>query len=185
MADTVNVQGLSELKERLQALPKNISRNVLRGSVAAGAAVIRDEARAQAPAYTGEVSAGHPPPGTLKRSIIIKQIREKSGPQLQTFYVAVRRGKKYGKQGKKGNLSQDAFYASWVEFGHWVNTGKALGGGRLRDLKRQVAIAGGMSKFVPARPFMRPAFESKKEAALQAIKAYLEKRIPIEAAKLK
>lgn len=158
MAELVNVQGLKELQAALKELPKNVGRNVLRGSVAAGAAVIRAEAKAQAPMYTGgDVSKGHPPPGTLKRSVYQKQIRELSSAAKQTFFVGVRSGKKYQKQGKKGDLSQDAFYAGFVEFGT-VN--------------------------MAARPFMRPAFESKKQAALDAIKAYLEKRIPEEAAKL-
>lgn len=36
-----------------------------------------------------------------------------------------------------------------------------------------------------ARPFLRPAFEAKKQEAVEAIKAYLAKRIPEEAEKLK
>lgn len=130
------------------------------------------------------VIPSHQPPGTLKRAIIVKQIPEKSGPTQQTFFVTVRKGKKLQGQGKKGNKSQDAYYASWVEFGHWMNTtGKALSGGRSRDAKRAAAIAAGHNKFVPAYPFMRPAYEAKKFDAVSAIKAYLEKRIPVEVEK--
>jgi hypothetical protein len=78
-------------------------------AVNAGAAVIRDEARAIAPEYTGEVSEGHPPPGTLRRSIVLKAIRELSTYYRRVYFVTVRRGKKYQKQGKVGNLSQDAY----------------------------------------------------------------------------
>jgi HK97 gp10 family phage protein len=173
MADLVYVAGLKELQEALRQLPKNIARNVLRGGVAAGAAVIRKEAQARAPFYypagsytdlatgkthVGKLQDGHPPPGTLKRSIVQKQINELSNETKQVFYVTVRKGKKYQKQGKKGNLSQDAYYATWVEFG----TAK-----------------------MAARPFMRPAFEAKKAEAIQAIKAYIEKRIPEEVAKVR
>lgn len=157
MAETLNISGLKELQAALKELPDRIAKNVLRGSVAAGAAIIRNEARQRAPVYTGEVAAGHPPPGTLKRSIVQKQIKELSNATKQTFFVTVRRGKEYQKQGKKGNLSQDAYYASWVEFGN---------------------------SRMSARPYLRPAFEAKKEAAIEAIRAYLEKRIPEEAAKL-
>jgi HK97 gp10 family phage protein len=158
MADLQHISGLRELQEALKELPKRVGTNVLRGSVAAGAAVIRNEAKQRAPVSTGPVSAGHPPPGTLKRSIVQKQIRELSNNLRQVFYVTVRRGKKYTKQGKKGNLSQDAFYAALVEWG---------------------------TTKMHAIPFMRPAFESKKEDAAAAIKDYLAKRIPEEAAKLK
>jgi HK97 gp10 family phage protein len=80
-------------------------------------------------------------------------IREKSSAVLQTFYVGVRQGRS-AKKTKKGSI--DAWYARFVEFG----TSK-----------------------MAARPFMRPAFEAKKEAAVQAIKNYLEKRIPEEVQK--
>lgn len=157
MAELTNVDGLRELQVALKQLPQNIGRNVLRGAVSAGATVVRNEAKQRARVYTGKVSAGHPPPGTLKRSIYQKQKRELSSAVQQTFIVGIRKGKKYRNQGKKGNMSMDAFYASMVEFG----TSK-----------------------MAARPYLRPAFEAKKEQAVSAIKAYLEKRIPEEAAKV-
>lgn len=153
MADLQNVTGLKELQAAMLELPKGIARNVLRGAVNAGATVIKDEAKARAPVYTGDVGKGHPPAGTLKRALYQKQIREKSSAVLQTFFVGVR----HGKSAKKlKNSTVDAYYASFVEFG----TSK-----------------------MAAKPFMRPAFEAKKTASVEAIKAYLEKRIPEEVAK--
>lgn len=157
MADLQTITGLKELQAALKELPDRIAKNVLRGAVNAGATLIKKEAANRAPVYTGPVSAGHPPPGTLKRSVYQKQIRDLSNKVKQTFYVGVRKGKEFRKQGKSGNLSQDAYYARFVEFG----TAK-----------------------MPAKPFLRPAFEAKKEEATNAIKAYLEKRIPEEVAKL-
>lgn len=158
MAELQHVAGLKELQAALKELPQRIARNVLRGAVGAGAAVIRNEAKARAPVSIGDGGVGHPPPGTLRRAIYQKQIRELSSAVKQTFYVGVRKGKQYRKQGKKGNLSQDAYYAKFVEFG----TAK-----------------------MAARPFMRPAFEAKKGEAVQAIKDYLAKRIPEEVDKLR
>lgn len=165
MADLVYVAGLKELKEALAALPERIARNVLRGGVSAGAAVIRKEAQLLAPVYTGEVAAGHPPPGTLKRAVYQKQIAELSSNTKQVFYVGVRKGRaaqhsgsKSSKNGPTQGTNLDAYYASWVEFG----TSK-----------------------MAARPYMRPAFEAKKGAAIEAIRAYIEQRIPQEVAKLK
>jgi HK97 gp10 family phage protein len=152
---TVQVHGLKELNDALRDLPLAIGRNVLRGATSAGAALISKEAAAKAPVYTGDVSKGHPPPGTLRRSVYLKQIRELSSPISQTFYVSVRKGK--NKADKKGR-SLDAYYWTWVEFG----TAK-----------------------MAARPFLRPAFEARKLAAVDAIKRYLAERIPREAAKLK
>lgn len=176
MAEIEHITGLSELKRALQQLPKNIGKNVLRGSVNAGAVIIRDDAKLRAPVMQEATTAGQPP-GTLRRAIIVKQIKEKSGPEQQMFYVTVRQGKKYRAQGKKGKKSQDAFYARWIEFGHFYAPPKpkASSWAQHRQLSR--------SKWVAAKPFLRPAFEAKKHDAVEVIKAYLVKRIPQEAEK--
>lgn len=153
MADLQNISGLKELQAAIKELPANIAKNVLRGAVNAGATVIREEAKARAPKSEGPAIKGQPMPGTLKRALYQKQIREKSSAVLQTFFVGVRQGRS-AKKTKKGNL--DAWYARFVEFG---------------------------TRKMAARPFMRPAFEAKKEAAVQAIKDYLQRRIPDEVEK--
>ena len=157
MAELQHVAGLSELSAALRELPQRIGRNVLRGSVAAAAAVVRAEARNKAPVATGDVAQGHPPPGTLRRAIYQKQIRELSDSGRQVFFVGVRQGKKYRHQGKKGDKSQDAYYWRFVEFG----TSK-----------------------MAARPFLRPAFEQSKMAAVERMKNYMAERIAREVASL-
>ena len=156
--ESVQVQGLDQLAKALRELPQRVARNGLRAAVYAGAKVIRDEAKLQAPVATGDLGPNQPPPGTLKRSVIMKQIPELSGAQKQTFFVTVRHGKKYRKQGKKGNLSQDAWYWRFVEFG---------------TIK------------MSARPFLRPAFDIKKHEAVTAIKTRLAQRIEQAAQELK
>jgi HK97 gp10 family phage protein len=179
----VDIKGIEELQLLLLDLPKRVARNALRGAVYAGAKVLAAEAKVRAPVYTGPVAQGHPPPGTLKRSIITKQIPEKSNDFNQTFYVTVRKGKKYQKQGKKGNLSQDAFYASWVEFGHhYAPRGKHGFGSRKQAMQ---AVRSGShvisgSYYMPPKPFMRPAFDSKATEAADAIKQRLAQRIQEE-----
>lgn len=135
---TIHVDGLRELEKKLLALPDKVNRRVLRKAVSDGAAVVRDEMRIRAPLYTGSVSQGHPPPGTLKKAVFMSHART-SHQGYEAFVVGVRHGKKAGKTG-------DAFYFRFVEFG--------------------------TVKMAP-RPFMRPAFDVKKEAALQAITASL------------
>ena len=156
--ESVQVQGLDQLAKALRELPQRVARNGLRAAVYAGAKVIRDEAKLHAPVATGNLGANQPPPGTLKRSVIMKQIPELSGAQKQTFFVTVRHGKKYRKQGKKGNLSQDAWYWRFVEFG---------------------------TVKMSARPFLRPAFDMKKHEAVTAIKTRLAQRIEQAAQELK
>ena len=119
---------------------------------------VRDEARARAPKAQQSLGPNQPPPGTLKRSVIMKHIPEISSLTRQTFFVTVRHGKQYRKQGKKGNLSQDAWYWRFVEFG---------------------------TVKMSARPFLRPAFDMKKHEAVTAIKTRLAQRIEQAAQELK
>jgi len=152
--ENISIQGFEDFKRQLAQLPGRVGRNVLRGAVNAGASVIRKEAVLRAPQYTGSVQAGHPPPGTLKKSIYQKQIAELSNAVQQTFYVGVRQGKRQQavKRGKSA-LNLDAFYGRFVEFG---------------------------TSNMPAKPFLRPAFEAKKDAAIEAMRAYMAERIPKE-----
>ena len=151
------VEGLAELAKALRELPDKVAKNGLRVSVYAGAKVIRDEARMRAPKAAEVLGPNQPPPGTLKRSVIMKQIPELSSLTRQTFFVTVRHGKKFRKQGKKGNLSQDAWYWRFVEFG---------------------------TRKMRARPFLRPALEAKRREAVQAMKDRLSERIEQEAKNL-
>ncbi len=155
--ETFKIEGLAELGKALRELPERVARNGLRVSVYAGAKVVRDEARARAPKAAQSLGPNQPPPGTLKRSVIMKHIPELSSLTRQTFFVTVRHGKKYRKQGKKGNLSQDAWYWRIVEFG---------------------------TRKMRARPFLRPALEAKRREAGQAMKDRLSERIEMEASKL-
>jgi HK97 gp10 family phage protein len=154
---SVDVNGLKELDAALKQLPDRIARNVLRGAVRAGAAEIRNEAKLKAPVYTGKVSEGHPRPGTLKRAIYLKQASALSSLVQQTFVVGVRNGPKVNRKTKVKDYGSDAFYWRWVEFG---------------------------TQKMAARPFLRPAFEAKKFAALKAIQDYMATRIPLEVDKL-
>jgi HK97 gp10 family phage protein len=152
--ETVRIEGLAQLDRALRELPQRIANRGLRASVYAGAKVIRDEARARAPKAAQSLGPKQPPPGTLKRAVIMKHIRELSGGGRQTFYVLVRHGKQYRKQGKRGQLSQDAWYWRFLEFG---------------------------TRHMVARPFLRPALASRRQEALQAIRQRLAQRIEIEA----
>jgi len=180
MAELVHVHGLTELKRALQALPKNIQRNVLRASVNAGARVVRDQARVNAP-MLHEALPKHQPPGTLKRSIVTAYIPEKSNAQQATYFVTVRQGKKYRGQGKRQNKSQDAFYGAWVELGHHYVAPKPRGTTWKRHREHQHATG----VFVPPHPFLRPAYEAKKYQSVQAIREYLLQRLPREVEKVR
>lgn len=151
-----HIQGLAELAARLRKMPEDLRTKTLKPAVGSAAKIVRDDARVRAPRFEGVTARGHAPAGTLKKSIILKFIREKSSANEATFYITVKRGAKFMavKRRRKGQVvsieNQDAYYWFMVEFG----TSK-------------------MGK----KPFMVPAFEAKKIYALKEIEAKLREGI--------
>lgn len=106
---TIKLHGMRELKKELRKLEPRMAKNILRGSVRAIAAEIRDEARANAPVETGN----------LKRNIISKGRRGRRG-SIRASVIA----REEGKRGDKKN----AFYWRFVEFGHFDRGGNQIPG---------------------------------------------------------
>lgn len=169
---TIQLQGFKELAEELRTFAPRIAKNALQAAARAGAAQVRDEARRVAPVYTGSPEHGHPPPGTLKKAIYSGIWRSRSRPESAVAFVSVRQG---------GKSKHDAYYARWVEFGHWTR-GKGVKAGVHQRALKGGWIARTGAHWVPAKPFLRPAFESKKLAAIEAIRTKLLQRIVDEAA---
>lgn len=175
MSESVKVTGLQELNAALNKLAADVQKKHLRGAVAAGARIFRDAAVRNVPVRSG----------TLKRAIYSKWIQEASGSDRQTFLVSVRRGKGF-KSTKKTNkrtgktretTNRDAFYWTWVEFGHVTRgKGQKIKGGTIRRERARKALKAA-GNFVPPRPFLRPAFEANKTAAIEAVRVELVKRI--------
>jgi HK97 gp10 family phage protein len=156
---TVNITGLKELQQALNQLPLEIQKRPLRSAVSAGAKVIVDEAKRLAP--QGET-------GNLRKALYRYRSRSQSSRGQETFLVGVRKGKKnyvdsaknrrLNRVGKKYTVEGEAYYWRFIEFG----TSK-----------------------MPARPFLRPAFESKKNQAVETIKNRLAVAIENTAKKMK
>jgi hypothetical protein len=159
----------------MKVLSANVSKNVLRGAVSAGAQVVRQQARANAPVMH-KALPNHQPPGTLKRSIVVSYIRERSNLSQAVYYVTVRKGKRYRGQGKGQGKSQDAYYGAWVELGHYFVAHKPSGTTNKQHRKNQHA----RGVWVPAHPYLRPAYEAKKFESVDTVKQYITNRLPIE-----
>jgi HK97 gp10 family phage protein len=140
---TVKVAGLKEFANALRELPGRVAQKKLASPVAEAGAMIRDCARNMAPVFHGDPRKGAPPPGTLRKSIVLKRVGSDNPATTLTarYIVAVRHGKSYQDRGKK-HLNLDAYYWTFVEFGSLHN-------------RRQ--------------SFLRPAFESLKNDALRLI----------------
>ncbi len=179
----VHVTGLAELQKALDEFPAAIERNILRGALRAGANVIAEEARRLVPVKTGQ----------LKESIRVS-VRPFPGGKLVATVKAGGRFKVYA----SGKAIKDAaykttgasgkpvyhapFYAHFVEFGtarHWIKP----------KSRKSLFIAGLLKELVDhpgarPKPFMRPAFDSKAQAAIEAMADYIRTRLPKEFKKL-
>lgn len=149
---------MGAVQQTVDQVESAISEEGLRAVGFSGADPFREEAkrnaRARAKTYT------------IHNNIIVKRLEEESdGARRQVYLVTVRAGT-YG--------GTDAFYWRFVERGHKFvprnkkvseKTGRSIGWKAHRkaaELEYGTATA-------PAYPFMRPAYESKKQAAVDAM----------------
>ena len=156
---SVKVTGLKELGQALENLGRKTKNKLGAKAMRKGGAIIRDQARANAPILKEKVP--HRKRGTLKKNIVARTKPQKDGSVRTIIFVRSLKNSKVlefkGKTGKGGAYNpRDPFYWRFVEFG----TSK-----------------------MPAKPFMRPAFEQSKQQAAQTIINTLRDEIIAEAGK--
>ena len=175
MADGVTFEfvGLEALQRDIAELTVAVRKRIAIGMVAKGATWIKNEAKLLAPEWTGPVEEGHPPPGALKDAIYAARLVRECTDDREAWVIGVRAGKAFqtAKRGK-GTVNIDAYYASWVEYGHYTRTAK----GSTKSAKA-AGRALGVASWIPAHPYMRPAFDHGRTAAFNAMQAYFESNL--------
>lgn len=153
----VDILGGKELAKMLNELPLKIERNIMRSALRAGAAVIAAEARLNVPVDSAE----------LKQSIRTSS-NSKRGTVEANAVVGNRRTKK-------------GWYATFVEFGtapHMIRAGKKSPVLSFRDRngewRRVTEVHHTGAK---AKPFMRPAFDTKGDEAVKAVADKIRERL--------
>lgn len=155
MAVTTRVEGLAELGARMRALSQDMATKVLKSAATAGANKIRDEARRIARAK-GLVKTG-----AMVKAISVRRDKRASraGYEVRGVSVWQEVGGRYAntrfnrrkmRVGKQFMVDAPEFYWKFHELG-------------------TVKMA--------ARPFIRPALMSGREAAVEAIKRRLKARL--------
>lgn len=157
MKITGKITGLRQADDALRQMPVRVARRAVQSALGAGGAVIRDEARRRAPIGKGRP---HPKYGRLRRQIRVTVLRRAKG-----WRAVVHIGR--------------AFWGVWLERGRSAFTIK-----RKRVLSDGQRFFGTKVRATPARPFFRPAFDTKKLAALRRIAERLGENIAKEAARL-
>lgn len=153
MATRINITGGRELAQFLQQLPVKLEKNIMRGALRAGAKVIAQEAKLNAPVQDGDLKASIRVSTNAKRGRV--EAKAKAG-------------------GKK------AWYAAIVEFGASPHIIKGKNGKLLkftaRDGKR-IEIAQVSHPGFKAKPYMRPALDSKARESIVATGNYIKQRL--------
>ena len=147
----VRVKGLAELQRALDTLPAKIESNIMRGALRAGANVIKAEAKAQVPRRSGKLASSIRVSVSLRRGTVKASV-------------------KAGGRGKGG-----AWYARLVELGTKAHVIKARPGSALNvhgTLVSSVQHPGAHPK-----PFLRPAMDSRAQAAVEAVREYIRTRL--------
>jgi hypothetical protein len=168
-------RGRTEVKRLIASLPAQIEKRLLPGAARAGANVIAEEARDQC--IDKEVAA------SLK-------VRTKAEPGLVVARI------------KPDPKMPGAFRATWIEYGtdpHFITVDQAASGGRTaRRINYLDAKAGAEGRAGPGAtlvingkpvgttvlhpgarpfPFLRPALDTKRAAAVTAAQAYVDKHV--------
>lgn len=150
MSEVVTISGLAELRQTLlRDLPEALQGKASQVALSKAAQPMLNEARARAPSraprdFVGPIQPGKAK-GNLKRSIYAYRNRE-STRTYESRFIGVR---------------QKAFYWRFIEFGRGeINKDKGSLG------NEQHGFFGKSVKAVPAKPFLRPAFEANKFKAI-------------------
>lgn len=111
------VQGIPDLKAALAGVVPALRRRILRNALAAGARVVRDDARRRAPVISPVARAvrkGVRQPGTVRKAIVVRTSKEARRRGDVGVFVNVRPAKR-GQRGAKSRT--DPFYWRFLEFG--------------------------------------------------------------------
>lgn len=169
-----NVSGLKELDAILKTLPAKVEGNVMRGALRAGQKVLLQGAQAEL------LAAGAVDSGELLRSLRIRQaVRSKKFGWVRMNLIA-------------GN--KQAWYAHLLEYGtasYYTGRGRSIRKPYKIKPKKQpgALLFGGVVREevthpgIKPRPFMRNTADRYSRGAIDAVAAYLRKRVPAEAKK--
>lgn len=155
----VKVEGLSQIHKALSELGRKVSNKIAVKAMREGGKIVREQARQNAPVLSQ--STPYRRAGTLKKAIKSSTKVLKNGKIGTVIRVkgltAKQRGAFKAKNASSGAYNpKDPFYWRFIEFG----TSK-----------------------MPAKPFLRPAFEQSKEKAATEIIKTLKDEIESEAGK--
>jgi HK97 gp10 family phage protein len=134
MAAEVKIEGFDDLAKKLRELVPAMRKRVLRNALSAGARLVRDDAKRNAPVLSAGARTPYRKPGTVRAAIRVRSSKQARRAGDVGVFVNVRPAKS-GLRGAKSKA--DPFYWCFLEFG---------------------------TRKMPARSFLKPASEKLNEA---------------------
>lgn len=168
MAEILSVEGLADVKARLQDLPVHLRKKVMYAVLRKAAVPIVKAAKANAP--VAKQATRRVIPGLIKNTIRTAVSKYKK-PAAGEFGVYVKpfvpgKIKSLKRKAGKSLYFGDPYYYKFQEFGFHAVGSKRIAGGTKR---RAESLAKGGYIFVPGKKFLGRAFDSSKAAALNLI----------------
>jgi HK97 gp10 family phage protein len=114
MAAEIKLEGVDDLVKKLRELVPAMRKRVVRNALSAGARLVRDEAKRNAPVLSPSVNAPYRKPGTLRSAIRVRSSKQARRAGDVGVFVNVKPAKA-GLRGAKSN--SDPFYWRFLEFG--------------------------------------------------------------------
>ena len=169
MADGIagtGVRGLQELLRRLDQVPLVLSRTVARNALEEAGEIIQSAAEASAPRRSGELAddiiVSVRVAGDLRSNRVL------IGPGYNPSTLKTRVRGRYA--GRQDTTTSPGVYGKFVETGHGMpgySWSSRFGSAKQRRRTgRQLELG---SHDVPPHPWLKPAFESSKDAAVQVL----------------
>ena len=160
------LEGLEDLKLRLNSLPIALRNRIVRKAVTKGARIILKSAQSKVVERTGQLRKSLGVKVKTYRAAPFAGANTKNAAGTTVAIIGARKGFDIEVNGKKVNPTR---YAHLVEFGTRPH---ALG--EFSKLAAKVGVVGGyqhgrMHKGAEAKPFLRPAYDESKAAAMRAI----------------
>lgn len=169
------VQGADDVKRALRELPDKLRRRMLRNALAAGARIVRNAAKINAPVLQRNSDTKTRTIGLLSDSIKVRTSKRDRKDGNVGVFVNV----KPAKPGDRGARSKkDPYYWQWLEFGRSAGVTKR----RQPQLSGRTSLRRGPPKRVntgaiPAMHFLRDASALLPGAGIAAIERQLKKEV--------
>lgn len=156
---------MSAWTQALAALKGPVKESLARRMLVSGGVLLRDKAKAQCvrsdPPYNPNSRGSHSP-GTLANSLYLAYAPERSTDVLFSYKISWN--------------AKKAWWGKLVEFGYWRTHAVHVGvdGSFYTDMSQPIP-----PKWMPARPFLRPTFDSYSNVAIRAMVFRGQKELPI------